>query len=265
MRRGTAAASNARRASSSRPARNAPASASTTCDMESASGISPPARRASNASRNANGCPRLTRAISVAAGPSSNPARAHDRLHAVVVESAQGEDFETSELSALDRPLEHRRLASRDHHAHARPERRQQLVTQPRISNPEHLVGVDHHHRATPARERGEVVGRRDGHRRVDRRGQTTQEPLLGRLDRPAVDRHDADPEPFALLAESREQRRLPDARDPVHEAHARAVLLQNPEEHGQLDVASHDGGNSRTDSPSSPLWTMRPRVPGHA
>ena len=63
------------------------------------------------------------------------PGAAHDRLHAVVVESAQGEDFETSELTALDRPLEHGRLAPRDHDAHVGPERRQQLVTQPRISS----------------------------------------------------------------------------------------------------------------------------------
>ena len=219
--------------------------------MASASGISPAASRASNARRNANGCPRLTRATSVAAGPSSNPAVRTIVCTLVFVESAQGKDFETSELSALDRPLEHRRLASGDHHAHAGSERGKQLVTQPRIRQPEHLVRIDHHHRAAPGpASRGDVVVEVIVAVGSMAEARPPRNPCsVGSIERQSTD-DDADPEPFALVAESREQRRLPDARDPVHEAHTRSVLLQHPEEHGQLEVASDDRGAPGLSSP---------------
>ena len=80
-----------------------------------------------------------------------DPGGPDDHVNAVVVETAQREDLETSELAALHGPLEHRGLTSRDHHAHVGSECRQQLLTQPRIGDPKHLVGIDHHHHAATA------------------------------------------------------------------------------------------------------------------
>ena len=72
-----------------------------------------------------------------------DPGGPHDLPNAVVVERSEWKDLETSELAALDRPLEHRGLSSRDHDPYRAAEPWKQLVAQPRISDPEHLIVVD--------------------------------------------------------------------------------------------------------------------------
>ena len=72
-----------------------------------------------------------------------DPGGPHDLSNAFVVERSEWKDLETSELAALDRPLEHRGLSSRDHDPYRAPEAWKHLVAQPRIRDPEHLIVVD--------------------------------------------------------------------------------------------------------------------------
>ncbi len=66
---------------------------------------------------------------------------------------------------------------------------------------------------------------------------------LRRRLDASAVNREDVDAAVFTLLAEPREQSRLPNASNPVDEADAGSVIFQHAEDHGQLYVpADHLG-----------------------
>ena len=171
-------------------------------------GTSTPARRASRASRNASGWPRLDphdrgRDLAVL-----NPGGPHDLPNAFVVERSEWKNLETSELAALDRPLEHRGLSSRDHDPYRAPEPWKQLVAQPRIRDPEHFIVVDDDDRGVHPRRAAEEPER-------------VEKTLRRRLDASAVNREDIDAAVFTLLAEPREQSRLANASNPIDEADA--------------------------------------------
>ena len=159
-----------------------------------------------------------------------NPGGPHDLPNAFVVERSEWKNLETSELAALDRPLEHRGLSSRDHDPYRAPEPWKQLVAQPRIRDPEHFIVVDDDDRGVHPRRAGEEPER-------------VEKTLRRRLDASAVNREDIDAAVFTLLAEPREQSRLPNASNPIDEADAGSVILQHAEDHGQLCVpADHLG-----------------------
>ena len=101
-------------------------------------------------------------------------------------------------------------LAARERERGAGRQRRDELLAQPRVHEPEDLVVVEgdddwRGQRGEVARERLDVA---------EARG--LQEAALGGLDRPAVELDDARPDVPRTLPERAQQRRLADARDPV-------------------------------------------------
>ena len=196
IRLGTDAASSARRARASSPDRNAPASASTTRGIASSSGTStretsfegkPQRERVAATDPHDRGCDLAV----------LNPGGPYDLPNAFVVERSEWKNLETSELAALDRPLEHRGLSSRDHDPYRAPEPWKQLVAQPRIRDPEHFIVVDDDDRGVHPRRAAEEPER-------------VEKTFRRRLDASAVNREDIDAAVFTLLAEPASRVDLP-------------------------------------------------------
>jgi hypothetical protein len=133
------------------------------------------------------------------------------------------------------RPAGHRRLPSRQHQPHVLREHRHEGLPQPRVEQPEELIGVQDQHDlmaelAKPPR--GSL-----GSRQVTPGlwFQRCKQATLGRLDRTAVQSNDCRAAGARLDAEGFDECRLADAGDAVDEHDERAAHREHGAEDGHL------------------------------
>ena len=208
VRRTTDAASSARRVTGSSPSTYRPASSST-IDPTTASSAASVGRSASApaASCRDSGWPCVSGATLAAVdvrGRCARAARARPRREVAQPHDAQ----QVAEVA----PPRGGAVAAGDQDADVLGKPGHELLPQPRVEQPQALVGVDDEDDAA-------VVA-------VERVAERGEEPALGRLERAAVERHDGRATGPGVGRGGAEQRRLADAGDPVHERHDRRVAL---------------------------------------